>query len=120
KQRMTGSVVRVDLATLDLAAATTRAQASWDRTRDAYTYDCPATRTFPVPAVMGGPTPIEHVVLIERENKTYDTDLGDLPGTDGDPSLVLFGPMITPNIHALAGQFASSDNFYSDGETSVQ
>lgn len=119
KQRMTGTIVRVDLSTLDLAAATTRAQASWDRTRDAYTYSCDGG-TWPVPSVAGGFSPIEHVVLIERENKTYDTELGDLAGTDGDPSLVLFGEGVTPNIHALARQFTNSDNFYTDSETSVQ
>ena len=50
----------------------------------------------------GAPTPIEHVFLIVRENKTYDAVLGDLPGANGTPTLALFGGDITPNLHALA------------------
>src|SRR5262249_32654646 len=57
-----------------------------------------------------------------RENKTYDTLLGDLgdKNADGDPSLTLFGEDITPNLHALVRQFAHHDNFYDDSETSTQ
>jgi hypothetical protein len=46
--------------------------------------------------------------------------LGDLPKGDGDPSLVLWGKQVTPNIHALASTFTNHDNFYDDSETSVQ
>src|SRR5207302_1561952 len=35
-------------------------------------------KRFPLPAATGDPTPIEHVFLIVRENKTYDSVLGDL------------------------------------------
>ena len=57
-----------------------------------------------------------------RENKTYDTLLGDLGDSraNGDPSLALYGEKITPNVHALARQFAHHDNFYDDSETSTQ
>jgi hypothetical protein len=34
--------------------------------------------------------------------------------------MAIYGDKITPNIHALAKQFASHDNFYDDSETSVQ
>ncbi|MBU0551066.1 bifunctional YncE family protein/alkaline phosphatase family protein [Myxococcota bacterium] len=64
--------------------------------------------------------PIERVVLIVRENKTYDMVLGDLEGANGDPSLTLFGEAITPNLHALARRFSNLDNFYSDPEESLQ
>ncbi len=76
---------------------------------------------WPLPPMEGFPTPIEHVVLIVRENKTYDATLGDL-GTDaeGDPALVLFGEEYTPNLHALARQFTNGDNFYSNAEASIQ
>ena len=67
-----------------------------------------------------GRLPIEHVVLIVRENKTYDMVLGDLEGGNGDPSLVLFGEDITPNIHALARSFVNLDNFHHDAEESIQ
>ena len=39
--------------------------------------------TFPLPPSKGAPTPIEHVFLIVRENKTYDAVLGDLPDANG-------------------------------------
>lgn len=76
--------------------------------------------SFPLPPAPGAPTPIEHVFLIVRENKTYDAVLGDLPGADGDPDLALFGGDITPNLHALARRFANLDNFYSLAEQSLQ
>ena len=37
---------------------------------------------------------------------------------NGDPSLNLFGPDITPNAHALASQFVLFDNFYVDADVS--
>ncbi len=77
-------------------------------------------RTFPLPADRGGPTPIEHVFLVVRENKTYDSLLGDLASANGEPSLVLFGENNTPNLHALAKQFVVFDNFYSNAEQSLQ
>ncbi len=77
---------------------------------------------FPVPLDVGLPTPIEHVVLLIRENKTYDVHLGDLgdPDADGDPSLALYGEEITPNLHALARRFANLDNYYVPIEVSLQ
>ncbi len=77
-------------------------------------------KKFPLPAEQAATTPIEHVFLIVRENKTYDSVLGDLEGTNGDPSLVMFGEDNTPNIHALARRFANLDNFYSNADQSIQ
>jgi phospholipase C len=64
--------------------------------------------------------PIQHVVLLVRENKTYDAELGDLSGADGDANLALFPEKNTPNLHALARQFTNLDNFYSNSEASIQ
>ncbi len=64
--------------------------------------------------------PIEHVILIVRENKTYDEVLGDLEGADGDPTLTLFGENITPNLHELAREFTNCDRFFSNPEVSFQ
>ena len=75
---------------------------------------------FPLPTVKGGPTPITHVFLIVRENKTYDAVLGDQPHTNGRADLAIFGGDITPNLHALASRFANLDNFYSLAEQSLQ
>ncbi|BDI29728.1 hypothetical protein CCAX7_17790 [Capsulimonas corticalis] len=61
---------------------------------------------------------VKHVFYIIKENRTYDQVLGDLPQGDGDPSLVLYGRDITPNLHALAERFVLLDNFYCCAEVS--
>ena len=73
----------------------------------------------PVPSRVGESSPIKHVFYIIKENRTYDQVLGDIPEGNGDPSLVLFGKNVTPNLHALAKQFVLLDNFYVDGEVSA-
>jgi len=74
------------------------------------------------PALRGGDDrPVKHVVLIVKENKTYDVVLGDDPTLgDGDPELCLFPEEVTPNIHALARGFVNMDNYYADAEASIQ
>lgn len=120
KDNMTGTVSVIDEGVLDteLPELTERAERAMRRPGAVWQWDCAGT--FPVPTTRGRPTPIEHVVLIVRENKTYDSLLGDWPKGDGDPSLVEWGADITPNLHALADRFASHDNFYDDSESSVQ
>ncbi len=61
---------------------------------------------------------IKHIIYIVRENRTYDQVLGDLPVGNGDPRLAEFGRVITPNVHALAREFVTLDNFYDTGEVS--
>jgi YVTN family beta-propeller protein len=119
KARMNGSVSLVDLGSADLPSLTKQVVDDVARPSRLYPFDCP---DFPVPTKAGNKSPIQHIVLIVRENKTYDTLLGDLGdnSADGDPSLVLYGENITPNLHALARQFAHHDNFYNDSETSTQ
>jgi YVTN family beta-propeller protein len=83
----------------------------------------PARFPLPVPTGDGNPSepgPIQHVVLLVRENKTYDAILGDLDGANGDPRYTLFGEDVTPNAHALARAFTNLDNFYSHAEASIQ
>lgn len=73
----------------------------------------------PIPTKVGAPSPIKHVFYIIKENRTYDQVLSDMPGGNGDTSLLLFGRNITPNQHKLAGEFVLLDNFYVDGEVSA-
>jgi YVTN family beta-propeller protein len=61
---------------------------------------------------------IKHVIYIQKENRTYDQILGDLPQGDGDPNRVQFPRPISPNHHLLAEQFALLDNFYDAGDVS--
>jgi YVTN family beta-propeller protein len=63
--------------------------------------------------------PIEHVIYIVKENRSYDQVLGDVKEGNGDPSLVLFGEKITPNEHKLARQFVLLDNFYVNADVSA-
>jgi YVTN family beta-propeller protein len=81
------------------------------------------------------PAGIKHVVLIVKENRTFDEVFGDIPGVLGMPEIARFGTRgyvdgkagrlsirdvnVTPNHHAMAGQWAISDNFYTDSDVSV-
>ena len=62
----------------------------------------------------GGRSPIKHIFVIVKENRTYDQVLGDLGEGNGDPELAQFGEEITPNQHALAKRFGDLDNFYDE------
>lgn len=73
----------------------------------------------PIPRKVGDSSPIKYVFYILKENRTYDQVLSDMPGGNGDTSLLLFGQNITPNHHLLAKEFVLLDNFYVDGEVSA-
>ena len=118
KLAMRGSLSVVDLTGADLPKLTEQVEANTRRPDRVYPFAC--DKAFPIPAKEGDKSPIEHVVLIVRENKTYDSLLGDLDNGDRDPSLTMYGELVTPNIHALARAFTNHDNFYDDSETSVQ
>jgi YVTN family beta-propeller protein len=72
-----------------------------------------------IPTKLGGHSPIKHVFVIVKENRTYDQDLGDLGEGNGDPELAQFGEKVTPNVHALAKRFGDLDNFYDEGTLSA-
>ena len=95
-----------------------------------------APKRPPMPA----PPPVRHVVLIVKEGRTYDEVLGDIRATPHGPAmsdpeiaryglngvaegghqrLSLKGVRVTPNTHAIATQLAFSDNFYADGDGTV-
>jgi hypothetical protein len=61
---------------------------------------------------------IKHVIYVQKENRTYDQVLGDLPQGNGDSTRVQFPQPISPNHHKLAVQFALLDNFYDAGDVS--
>ena len=72
-----------------------------------------------IPAHLGGYSPIKHIVVIVKENRTYDQVLGDLGEGNGDPADAQFGAQVTPNAHALALRFGDLDNFYDEGTLSA-
>jgi DNA-binding beta-propeller fold protein YncE len=91
------------------------------------------------------PKQIQHVVLIVKENRTFDEVFGDVDSDSygrpirSAPELARFGRRgvlkqlpgelrqrvkskflnVTPNHHAMADRWAISDNFYADSEVSV-
>lgn len=73
----------------------------------------------PVPESPGDPSPIQHVLYIVKENRTYDQVLGDLEFGKGDARLTLFSEEVTPNHHKLAREFVLLDNFYVNGDVSA-
>jgi DNA-binding beta-propeller fold protein YncE len=62
--------------------------------------------------------PIQHVIYIVKENRTYDQIFGDLPQADGDTSLTFFPRAVSPNHHALAERFGLMDRFFVNAEVS--
>jgi hypothetical protein len=72
-----------------------------------------------IPTGPGDTGPIQHVIYVLKENRTYDQVLGDLEQGNGDPSIAIYGQDVTPNQHEFARRFATFDNFYADAETSA-
>jgi DNA-binding beta-propeller fold protein YncE len=106
---------------------------AWNRQLAAYTartFQCsplqadagvstPRPARNPVPARPGDAGPIQYVVYIIKENRTYDQVLGDMAEGNGDTNLCLFPERVTPNHHRLARQFVLLDNFYADAQVSA-
>ncbi|NBU76550.1 MAG: hypothetical protein EBS30_15250, partial [Planctomycetes bacterium] len=78
----------------------------------------PSARKTAIPTRVGDKSPIEHVIYIIKENRTYDQVFGDIPGGNADKSLVMFGEKITPNHHKLAKEYVLLDNLYCNGQVS--
>ncbi len=93
-------------------------------------------RGNPVPLYPGkSASPLEHIVFVVKENRTFDEVFGQVPGADGEASLARYGSGVTfsnkdgsrkvesatvmPNHLDLARRFAISDNFYCDSDVSA-
>jgi DNA-binding beta-propeller fold protein YncE len=63
--------------------------------------------------------PIQHVIYIIKENRTYDQVFGKLGKGNGDPSLTLFDESAAPNHYKLAREFVLFDNFYVNADISA-
>jgi hypothetical protein len=121
-----GSELRLQGAVSVLAAPDRVALAEYTRKVYAVTPYTDATRLnpsnvpigSPIPRTVGASSPIKHVFYVIRENRTYDSILGDEKQGNGDPTLTLFGAANTPNAHALAEGFVLFDNFYVDADVS--
>ena len=131
QSRLSGTIALVPAPSLpDLAAADAVVTATLDASAlaGAPKVTCPpGVSDFPVPGTNteGKSKQIEHVIIVLRENKTFDSLLGDLPGVNGAPALVLKkGPgemdAIWGNLRALSKTFAMGDNYYTESELSNQ
>jgi YVTN family beta-propeller protein len=117
-QRMRGTMSTIRLDELDLASTTAQVEANYARPGAVYPFTCDLPN-FPIPSQPGQSSPIEHVILVVKENKTFDCIFADLGGEiTADSALLEWGDHYTPNIHALAREFGLSDNFYSEAEVS--
>ncbi|MCC6215013.1 MAG: bifunctional YncE family protein/alkaline phosphatase family protein [Polyangiaceae bacterium] len=89
---------------------------------------CPAgADDFPVPATNdAGPSRvIDHVFIIVRENKNFDSIFGDLPGVEGRADIMLKADpadveRIWKNMRTLARTFTVGDNYYTSAVQSTQ
>jgi hypothetical protein len=79
----------------------------------------PVTGNASAPFALGKACPIRYVFYIIKENRTYDSILGDIREANGDPQYCLFPEHVTPNHHALAREFVLFDNLYHDAEVSA-
>ena len=79
----------------------------------------PSSRKTAIPTKVGDPSPIEHVIYIIKENRTYDQVFSDIPRGNRDDSLLMFGRQVTPNHHKLAEEYVLLDNLYCNGQVSA-
>ena len=103
----------------ELAVLTRQAYACSPLRREGAVRTAGREQGSPIPAAVGGASPIEHCVYVIKENRTYDQVFGDLPQGNGDASLCIFPRKVTPNHHRLAEQFVLLDNFYVESEVSA-
>ena len=68
---------------------------------------------------LGASCPIQHVIYIIKENRTYDQVFGDIKEGNGAPELCLFPEEVTPNHHALVREFVLFDAFFHNAEVSA-
>jgi YVTN family beta-propeller protein len=95
-----------------------------------------ARQNHPIPLFPGEKkSPIKHVILVVKENRTFDEVFGQVAGADGDASLARYGAVeafankkgtrtvknavVMPNHLNLARRYAISDNFYCDSDVSA-
>ncbi len=125
---MSGSLATYAAPTdADLVAGDMLVQSFHDVTRTFSDVQCPAGAPDDFPVPHGGTaasTKIRHVILIIRENKTYDALLGDMSEGFGQAAFTIVPSAqmdhTFPNFRTLTRTFSGGDNFYSGAEQSLQ
>ena len=123
-----GSLAAIDLAGVDLKAATQEVLESnrMKAAEEKIEFAPNVAKAAPSASLRDdrqGANPIKHVIYVIKENRTYDQIFGDLklngkPVGNGDAGLAMYGESITPNEHQLALRFGVLDNFFDSGEVS--
>ncbi len=77
-----------------------------------------------IPAHLGGYSPIKHIVVIVRENRTYDQDLGDITSLEASrlqrrSRPAQFGATDHAERPRAGERFGDLDNFYDEGTLSA-
>ena len=129
--KLAGGVQRIDdTSGAAFAAGQSRfvTERNLSKSRGAPRVECPtgAPMDFPLPATnTGGPSKhLDRVVIILRENKTFDGIFGDFPDVEGRPSQTLKAgaedqERIWKNLRQLARTFSHGDNYYTSAEIST-
>ncbi len=112
-----GLLQRIDLARLPLGP-TTLSALRYNRTA---AYAKPNALVPPLRSLQRS-NGIRHVFYISAGIDSYDAMLGDLTDSSGHPrgngaaSYELYPESVTPNLHALAREYALADNLYDGGD----
>jgi len=116
-----GAISRIDVPSLEeLAVLTFRTYHNRpDSPRRVQQRMRPDDTIIPARPVDAEKCPIKYVIYIIKENQTYDSYFGDMPEGNGDPDLCMWPEEVSPNHHTLAREFVLLDNFYNDGEISM-
>jgi YVTN family beta-propeller protein len=136
-----GSLMKGSVTVLDLPADAELAKHTAQVVRNNFAFEPYDIGLFknnpnPVPLYPGEKeSPIQYLVFISKENRTYDEVFGQLKTGRGEPSLARFGydvsfanskktaqvanAIIMPNHLALAKRFGTADNFYVDSDHSA-
>jgi YVTN family beta-propeller protein len=117
---MVGTLSRVGLPLRDKQLSQWTRQVSDNNGFNQHGDGSTAAAASVVPRRPGEHSPIQHVIYVVRENRTYDQELGSIGKGNGNPALNLFGDESAPNARALARQFSTVDNFYANAEVSAQ
>jgi len=113
-----GALSVIDPLTDEALIESTRTVLSLSPYRDAL-LDSASQPDSVVVSKPGRPSPIQHVIYIIKENRTYDQVFGSIGKGNGDPSLTLFDETSAPNHYKLAREFVLFDNFYVNADVSA-
>jgi DNA-binding beta-propeller fold protein YncE len=114
-----GSLSVIEPLSEEAMAEATRTAMSLSPYRDPL-LDAAAQPDSVVVSKPGKPSPIQHVIYVIKENRTYDQVFGGIGKGNGDPSLTLFDESAGPNHYKLAREFVLFDNFYVNADVSAE